>query len=92
MKRFASLPRSRVASYRIGGLPKPSSKRADFLRSFGLARLPRDRVLCARAGEMLLAQQRPELALAAVDKPLLADPTDLQARRLRLQIQAAMKR
>ena len=32
------------------------SKRADFLRSFGLARLPRNSVICTRAGEMLLAQ------------------------------------
>src|SRR4029453_6513000 len=52
-------------------------KRADFLRSFGLARLPNDSTLCTRAGEMLLAQHRPELALAAVDKALLADPTDV---------------
>ena len=53
------------------------SKRADFLRSFGLARLPKNSFVCTRAGEMLLAQHRPELALAAVDKALLADPTDL---------------
>ena len=52
------------------------SKRADFLRSFGLARLPKNSIICTRAGEMLLAQDRPELALAAVDKALLADPTD----------------
>ena len=31
------------------------SKRADFLRSFGLARLPKNSVVCMRAGEMLLA-------------------------------------
>jgi hypothetical protein len=52
-------------------------KRADFLRSFGLARLPKNSVVCRRAGEMLLAQHRPELALAAVDKALLIDPADL---------------
>ena len=68
------------------------SKRADFLRSFGLARLPKDSVVCTRAGEMLLAQHRPEFALAAVDRALLADPTDLSARRLRLKIQDAMTR
>jgi WD40 repeat protein/serine/threonine protein kinase/ribose 1,5-bisphosphokinase PhnN len=68
------------------------SKRADFLRSFGLARLPKNSVVCTRAGEMLLAQQRPELALAAVDKALLVDPTDIPARRLRLEIQNAMAR
>jgi hypothetical protein len=68
------------------------SKRADFLRSFGLARLPKNSVVCTRAGEMLLAQHRPELALAAVDKALLADPTDVSAQRLRLGIQNAMTR
>ena len=67
-------------------------KRADFLRSFGLARLPKDSVVCARASEMLLAQQRPELALAAVDKALLADPTDPAAQRLRAEIQDGMTR
>ena len=52
------------------------SKRADFLRSFGLARLPKSSAVCRRAGEMLLAQHQPRLALAAVDNALLADPTD----------------
>ena len=41
---------------------------------------------------MLLAQHRPELALAAVDKALLADPTDVPAQRLRLKILDAMTR
>jgi WD40 repeat protein/serine/threonine protein kinase len=68
------------------------AKRADFLRSFGLARLPKNSVVCTRAGEMLLTQRRPELALAAVDRALLADPADLSARRLRLEIQDAMTR
>jgi hypothetical protein len=68
------------------------SKRADFLRSFGLARLPNNSVVCTRAGEMLLAQRRPELALAAVDRALLVDPMNLPARRLRLEIQSAMAR
>jgi hypothetical protein len=62
------------------------SKRADFLRSFGFARLPKNSVACARAGEMLLAQHCPELALAAVDNALLADPNDLSAQRLRLKV------
>ena len=62
------------------------SKRADFLRSFGLARLPKNSAICTRAGEMLLAQGRPELALTAVDKALLADPTALSAQRLRLRV------
>jgi dipeptidyl aminopeptidase/acylaminoacyl peptidase len=68
------------------------SKRADFLRSFGLARLPRSSIICTRAGEMLLAQDRPNLALAAVDQALLSDPKDLPAQRLRLKIVDAMPR
>ena len=35
------------------------SKRADFLRSFRLARFPKNSAFCTRAGEMLLAQGRP---------------------------------
>jgi WD40 repeat protein/serine/threonine protein kinase len=62
------------------------SKRADFLRSFGLARLPKSSAVCRRAGEMLLAQHQPRLALAAVDNALLADPTDQTAQRLRLEV------
>jgi hypothetical protein len=68
------------------------SKRADFLRSFGLARLSKNSAICTRAGEMLLAQHRPELGLAAVDKALLADPTNVPAQRLRLIILDAMTR
>jgi hypothetical protein len=68
------------------------SKRADFLRSFGLVTLPKESVICTRAGEMLLAQGHPELALTAVDKALLADPTDLAAQRLRLKILDATAR
>jgi hypothetical protein len=67
-------------------------KRADFLRSFGLARLPKEGTICTRAGEMLLSQAHPELALTAVDKALLADPTALSARRLRLRILDVMPR
>jgi hypothetical protein len=69
-----------------------NSKRADFLRSFGLARLPKNSVFCARAGEMLLTQHRPELALAAIDKALFADPTDPRAQSLRLKILEAIPR
>jgi hypothetical protein len=68
------------------------SKRADFLCSFGLTRLPKNSVVCMRAGEMLLAQHHPELALAAVEKVLLADPTNLPAERLRLKILDTMTR
>jgi WD40 repeat protein len=66
------------------------SRRADFLRAFGLARLPKDSIFCTRAGEILLAEHRPELALAAVDKALAADPNDLPAQRLRLKVFQAM--
>jgi len=66
------------------------SGRADFLRSFGLARLPKNSVLCTRAGEMLLRQHQPNLALDAVDAGLLADPTDLSAQHLRLKVLEAM--
>jgi len=68
------------------------SKRADFLRSFGLARLPKESAVCTRAGEMLLAQQRPQLALAAVDNALLADPKDSSAQHLRAKVLGAMPR
>ncbi|MBV9490222.1 MAG: WD40 repeat domain-containing protein, partial [Verrucomicrobia bacterium] len=68
------------------------SKRADFLRSFGLARLPKNSVACTRAAKMLLAQHRPELALVAVDHALLADPADLPAKRLRLKVLEAIAR
>jgi WD domain, G-beta repeat len=68
------------------------SKRADFLRSLGLARLPKNSIVCTRAGEMLLAQHATKLALAAVDNALLADPMDLSAQRLRLKVLQAMPR
>jgi WD40 repeat protein/serine/threonine protein kinase len=66
------------------------SKRADFLRSFGLAKLPKSSAVCRRAGEMLLAQHQPRLALTAVDDALLADSTDQPAQRLRLEVLDAM--
>jgi hypothetical protein len=67
-------------------------KRADFLRSFGMARLPKDSVVCTRAAEMLLAQHVPELALAAVDSALRTDPEEPAAQRLRGKILDAMPR
>ena len=66
------------------------AKRADFLRSFGLARLPKNSAVCTRAGEMLLAQHSPEMALAAIDRALLTDSTAVAAQRLRLRILDAM--
>jgi WD40 repeat protein len=71
---------------------EPDSKRAAFLRLFGLARLPENSVFCRRATEMLLAQHESNLALVAVDKGLLANPTDLSAQRLRLRVLDAMPR
>ena len=70
-KRFNFLPNHPLLHIALAGF-ETDSKRADFLRSFGLARLPKNSAICTRAGEMLLAQDRPELALAAVDKALLA--------------------
>ena len=66
------------------------AKRADFLRSFGLARLPKNSAVCTRAGEMLLAQHSPELALAAIDRALLVDATAAAAQRLRHRVLDAM--
>ena len=57
-----------------------------------MARLPKNSIICTCAGEMLLAQGRPELALTAVDKALLADPTDLATQRLRPKVLDAMPR
>jgi len=71
---------------------EPDAKRADFLRSFGLARLPKNSAACTRAGEMLLAQHSPEMALAAVDRALLTDPTSVDAQRLRLRVLDATAR
>jgi WD40 repeat protein len=71
---------------------EPDPVRAAFLRSFGLAKLPKDSVLCTHAGEMLLRQNQPDLALGAVEKGLLADPTNVAARRLQRKILDAMPR
>jgi hypothetical protein len=43
-------------------------QRADFLRAFGLARLPKDSVVCVRVAQMLLEQLQPKLALTPVEK------------------------
>ena len=67
-------------------------KRADFLRSFGLARLPKNSVVCKRASEMLLAQDSLNLALAAINKALIIDPSDLSAQRLQVRVIDAMSK
>ena len=85
------LPDHPLLHIALAGL-ETDSKRADFLCSFALARLPKDSVFCTRAGEMLLAQHRPELALAAIEKALVANPTDLRAQRLRIKVLEAMPR
>jgi hypothetical protein len=69
-----------------------NSSRADFLRRFGLAALPKDSALCVRAAEMLIEQNQPVLALAAVDKGLLADQANSSAQRLRLKILDSLPR
>ena len=79
------LPNHPLLRIALAGL-ETESKRADFLRSLGLARLPKSSAVCRRAAEMLLAQHQLRLALAAVDKALLADPTDQITQRLRLEI------
>jgi hypothetical protein len=85
------LPNHPLLDIALAGF-ETDSKRADFLSSFGLARLPRNSIFCTRAGEMLLAQDRPKLALTAVDQALLADPADLTAQRLRIRVLDAMHR
>jgi WD40 repeat protein/serine/threonine protein kinase len=85
------LPNHSLLHIALAGF-ETGSKRADFLRSFGLVRLPTNSAVCTRAGEMLVAQHRPELGLVAVDKALLADPTNLTAQRFRLNILDAMSR
>ena len=85
------LPDHPLLHIALAGL-ETDSRRADFLCSFALARLPKDSVFCTRAGEMLLAQHRPELALAAIEKALVANPTDLRAQRLRIKVLEAMPR
>ena len=85
------LPDHPLLHIALAGL-ETDSKRADFLCSFSLARLPKDSVFCTRAGEMLLAQHRPELALAAIEKALVANPTDLRAQRLRIKVLDVMPR
>jgi predicted TPR repeat methyltransferase len=65
-------------------------KRADFLRSFGLARLPKRSQDWVRAGEMLFAQHRPDLALVALDNALAAHPADATVQNLRLKVLEAM--
>jgi hypothetical protein len=88
---LGSLPNNPLLHIALAGF-EADSKRADFLRSFGLAKLPKNSILCTRAAELLLAQRNPELALIAVDEALLADPTDLLAQRLRLRVLDVMPR
>jgi WD40 repeat protein/serine/threonine protein kinase len=79
---LAYLPNHPLLHIALAGF-ETDSKRADFLCTFGLARLPENSTLCARAAELLLGQRRPEFALFAVNRALRADPTDLSAQRLR---------
>lgn len=61
----------------------PDSAGANFLRSLGLERLPKDCGICTKAGEMLRNQRQPERALVAANKALTANNTSLPAHRLR---------
>jgi WD40 repeat protein/tetratricopeptide (TPR) repeat protein len=61
-------------------------QRANFLRTFGLARLPNDSSICVRVAQMLMEQHEPKLALTAVEKGLLTDATNESAQHLRLKI------
>jgi len=67
-------------------------QRADFLRAFGLSRLPKDPVMCVRIAQMLLEQQQPKLALTAVEKGLLADGSNESAQHLRIEILNVIQR
>jgi WD40 repeat protein/tetratricopeptide (TPR) repeat protein len=67
-------------------------QRADFLRAFGLARLPKESAVCVCIAQMLLDQGRPKLALTAVEKGLLTDPTNESAQHLRLEILGFLQR
>jgi WD40 repeat protein/serine/threonine protein kinase len=86
---IANLPDHSLLHIALAGF-ETDSKSADFLRSFGLARLPKNSVYCARAAELLMAQRRPELALAAADKALRADPGDVTAQRVRVKALEAL--
>jgi predicted Zn-dependent protease len=88
---LAFLPYNPLLHIGLAGF-EADSRRANFLRSFGLARLPDNSAFCTRAAELLLENGRPELALSAVDKALRADPTDVPAQRLRARILHAMPR
>jgi hypothetical protein len=86
---LAFLPNNPLLEIGLAGF-EADSRRADFLRSFGLARLPNNSAFCTRAAELLVGHGRPERALSAVDKALRGDPTDLPAQRVRVRILRAI--
>jgi WD40 repeat protein len=88
---LVSLPGHPLLHIALAGF-ETDSKRANFLRAFGLARLSKNSGVCTRAAEMLLVQHTPEMALTAVDRALQSDPTDLAAQRLRLRVLDALPR
>jgi hypothetical protein len=90
-KALVFLPDHALLHIALAGL-ETDPKRADFLRSFGLARLPKNSVVCKRASEMLLAQDSLNLALAAINKALIIDPSDLSAQRLQVRVIDAMSK
>jgi WD40 repeat protein/tetratricopeptide (TPR) repeat protein len=85
-----SAPNDPILHVALAGF-ETNPERADFLRSFGLARMPDDPVLRNVMGRMLLEQHRPKQALSAVDKSLAADPRNEEALRLRARIMSALR-
>jgi WD40 repeat protein/tetratricopeptide (TPR) repeat protein len=68
-----------------------NAQRARFLRTYGLARLPADAVLAAKAAEMLEKQQQAKLARQAWARAAEATPADTDAAALRALGQALRK-
>ncbi|MBV9674573.1 MAG: hypothetical protein JO076_17350, partial [Verrucomicrobia bacterium] len=80
------LPENPLLHICLAGFEK-DFRRADFLRSFGVAKLPNDNAVCTRACEMLMAQHSFKLALAAIDKALATGTIDrIAQQQLRLKV------
>ncbi len=85
------LPNDPLLHIALAGF-ESDSRRAGYLRSYGLSRLPNDSAVCTRACEMLMAQHSSKLALSAVDKALIARPKDPVAQRLRFKVLDSLAR
>ena len=86
------LPDQPLLHIALAGFEADARSALTFFGHSASPRLPKNSGFCRRAGEMLLAQNRAQLTLAAVDKALLADPMDLAAQHLRLEVLDAMPR